>query len=433
MAPGAGEQAVLESLARIAERDPAIRAWLHVDSERALDQARRLDGEHGLRGPLHGVPIGVKDVFDTFDMPTTHNSPLYEGHQPAADAACVQTLRAAGAIILGKTDTTEFAAAGRDAATANPHDPTRTPGGSSAGSAAAVADGHVRIALATQTGGSTIRPASFCGVYGFKPTWGLVSREGVKLYANSLDTVGWHARSIQDCDLLCETFGFAPPSRIERPGPLRLALCRTPFWDHADAEVQAALVHLGETLADLGVEVRELELPSPFETLNSVHKTILFREGAAAFLNLARSAPDRLHKDFHDRVASLGAYDDQTLRRAYDVAAEARSTFEALAAPFDAVLCLSAPSAAPVGRGPGDPVLNQLWTLLHAPVVSLPLAKTPQGLPIGVSLVAARFEDRRLLRVAREVEALLADRNIRPTCENLPPTTSQAKARAIID
>ncbi len=229
MAPGAAEQAVLASLSRIAERDPVIRAWLHVDPHGALAQARRLDAEPGVRGPLHGVPIGVKDVFDTFDMPTTHNSPVFAGHQPALDAACIQTLRAAGAIIVGKTDTTEFAAAGRDAATANPHDLTRTPGGSSAGSAAAVADGHVRIALSTQTGGSTIRPASFCGIYGFKPTWGLVSREGVKLYANSLDTVGWHARSLKDCERVCDVYGFTPPKGAGRPGALRLALCRTPF------------------------------------------------------------------------------------------------------------------------------------------------------------------------------------------------------------
>jgi Asp-tRNA(Asn)/Glu-tRNA(Gln) amidotransferase A subunit family amidase len=424
----AAERAVLASLTRITERDPVIRAWLHVDPQGALAQARRLDAEQSVRGPLHGVPIGVKDVFDTFDMPTTHNSPVFAGHQPARDAACIQTLRAAGAIIIGKTDTTEFAAAGRDAATANPHDPTRSPGGSSAGSAAAVADGHVRIALATQTGGSTIRPASFCGVYGFKPTWGLVSREGVKLYANSLDTVGWHTRALEDCEQVCEIFGFAPPKPGRRPGALRLALCRTPFWDHADLEVRAALLHISEALKDLGVEVHELDLPTPFETLNAIHRTILFREGAAAFLNLARSVPDRLHEDFHIRVATASAhvspFDDQSLRSAYDVAAAARATFEALAAPFDAVLCLSAPTAAPIGRGPGDPVLNQLWTLLHAPVVSLPLAKTAEGLPIGVSLAAARFEDRRLLGVAREVEALLAHRNIRPTCADVsPPNT----------
>jgi Asp-tRNA(Asn)/Glu-tRNA(Gln) amidotransferase A subunit family amidase len=190
-------------------------------------------------------------------------------------------------------------------------------------------------------------------------------------------------------------------------------------FDQADLEVRAALLHISEALTDLGVEVHELDLPTPFETLNTVHRTILFREGAAAFLNLARSVPDRLHEDFHVRVASASAFDDASLRSAYDVAAAARVTFEALAAPFDAVLCLSAPTAAPISRAPGDPVLNQLWTLLHAPVVSLPLAQTPEGLPIGISLAAARFEDRRLLGVARQVEALLAHRNIRPTCTQI--------------
>jgi Asp-tRNA(Asn)/Glu-tRNA(Gln) amidotransferase A subunit family amidase len=406
--PGQAEAAVRASLGRIAERDKLIRAWLHVDDRAALATARALDTEAEPRGPLHGVPIGVKDVFDTADMPTTHNSPLFHGHRPALDAACVAVLRVAGAIILGKTDTTEFAAAGRDAGTANPHDIAHTPGGSSAGSAAAVADGHVRIALSTQTGGSIIRPASFCGVYGFKPTWGAISREGVKTYANSLDTVGWHAASIEDCDRMCELFGFPSAPARAKDRPLRIGLCRTPYWDQADEDGRRALLEIGDRLRASGAAVEDFASPGSFEGLDDAHHAILWREGGAAFLSLGRGRADLLHADFQARIASRETIDDATLRDAYDRAALARIAFERAIAGYDAILALSAPGVAPVGRSPGNPIFNQLWTLLHMPVLSLPLPREHGGLPIGLSLVAARFEDRRLLAAGAEIEALLS-------------------------
>ena len=412
---GPAERAVRDALARIAERDPVVRAWLHVDADGALARARALDGEGDPRGPLHGVPIGVKDVFDTVDMPTTCNSPLFSGHRPGQDAACVATLRAAGAIVLGKTDTTEFAAAGRNAATANPHDPTRTPGGSSAGAAAAVSDGHVRVAIATQTGGSTIRPASFCGIHGFKPTWAAVSREGMKTYAISLDTVGWHARGIDDLDRLADVFALAPPPP-RAPGPLRIAVCRTPYWDRMDDDGATAFDGIAAALGAGGAIVEPLDLPASFDALEDDFRAILYREGGAAFLDLARARPALLHADFHERVASRARYDDRALRDAYDRTAATRATFEALAARYDAVLAPSAPGIAPTGRAPGNPIFNQLWTMLHGPVVTLPLARGAHDMPIGVSLVAARFEDRRLLSVARMVETLLAGEGIVPTC-----------------
>lgn len=409
------QRMVAAALARIAARDAQVRAWLHVADLDALAVARALDAQGEPHGPLHGVPIGVKDVFDTADMPTTHNSPLFSAHRPAQDAAAVAVLRAAGAVVLGKTDTTEFACAGRDAATANPHDPARTPGGSSAGSAAAVGDGHVRIALATQTGGSTIRPASFCGVHGFKPTWGLVSREGMKLYAASLDTVGWHARSVDDLDLLCAAYGLAdappPPAR-----PLRIALCRTPWWNEADADGQAAIERVAAGLRQAGASVEDVALPSPLEDSRDAYRAMLFREGGAAFLLLARTRGALLHADFHARVESAATYDDAALIAAWDMAADGRRAVEAMLAGYDAMLTPSAPGVAPVGRGPGNPVFNQLWTMLHLPVVNLPLARGEQGLPIGVSLVAPRCHDRRLLAVAHAVEAALAPLGIAPTC-----------------
>jgi Asp-tRNA(Asn)/Glu-tRNA(Gln) amidotransferase A subunit family amidase len=409
------QRMVDDSLARIASRDAQVRAWLHVADGPAAAAARMLDAEPAPRGALHGVPIGVKDVFDTADMPTTHNSPLFSGQRPAQDAAAVAVLRAAGAVILGKTDTTEFACAGRDAATANPHDLTRTPGGSSAGSAAAVADGHVRIALATQTGGSTIRPASFCGVHGFKPTWGLVSREGMKLYSASLDTVGWHARSVDDLDLPCVAFGLAaPPPAPARP--LRIALCRTPWWDQADPDGQEALERVAAALRRAGATVEEVALPPPLEASPDPYRALLFREGGAAFLPLARTRGALLHADFHTRVDSAATYDDAALCAAWDMAADGRRAVEAMLAGYDAMLAPSAPGVAPPGRGPGNPIFNQLWTMLHLPVVTLPLARGAHDLPIGVSLVAPRCHDRRLLDVARAVEAGLAPLGIVPTC-----------------
>ncbi|MEM6897528.1 MAG: amidase, partial [Pseudomonadota bacterium] len=192
-------------LRRISERDKEVRAWIAL-SDTALEQAQAITKDDPR--PLAGIPVGIKDIMDTHDLPTTHNSPIFAGNRPTRDAPCVAILRSLGAIILGKTDTTEFAAAGRDAVTANPHDAARTAGGSSSGSAAAVADFHVPLALGTQTGGSTIRPGSFNGVYAFKPSWGLVSTEGVKRYSVSFDTVGWYARTPEDLDLLASVYAL---------------------------------------------------------------------------------------------------------------------------------------------------------------------------------------------------------------------------------
>lgn len=395
------------ALQRIGERDAQVRAWLHVDDAGALAAAAAQDAADARDAPLSRVCVGVKDVIAVARMPLTHNSPLYSGHVAAEDAPCVATLRAAGAVIVGKTDTTEFAAAGRNAATANPHDLSRTPGGSSAGSAAAVADGHVPLALATQTGGSTIRPASFCGIHGFKPTWGLVSREGVKTYANSLDTVGWYTRDLDLCERVCEVYGLAEAQPLD-PGPLRIGLFRTPWWDEMTPGGQVAFEGVAAAMAKAGVITVDISDLPEFQHLNDDHRAILFREGAAAFLSLARTRPDLLHPDFHLRVDALATYSDDRLREAHDRAAVARVQFEQAIAGLDAVLAPSAPGIAPLGRAPGEPKFNQPWTLLHAPVVNLPLAQGEGGMPIGVSLVAPRYADRRLLAVAREVEARLA-------------------------
>lgn len=397
-------------LARIHERDADVKAWLAL-SDTARDEAARLDAvPKAARGRLHGLPIGIKDVFDTRDLPTTYNSPLYAGFRPSADAAAVDMLRAEGAIILGKTDTTEFAACGRDAATANPHDLSRTPGGSSAGSAAAVADFHVPLALATQTGGSTIRPASFCGIFGYKPSAGLVSREGIKIYAISLDTVGWYARSIVDIRLLQEVFGITEGlGEVPAPEvPLRIAITASPYHSQLAPEMRAALDAADRRLRIAGHHVSRVDLPDGFDSLDRSHRTILHREGAAAFRNLARRHAGALHDDFHHRVENRDNRSLADLKTAQDDAARARMAFDAWAAAYDAVIAPSAPGVAPPGRKPGDPVFNAFWTLLQVPCLNIPLRLPHENLPVGIMLTAPRYDDVRMLRLADRLNAALS-------------------------
>jgi Asp-tRNA(Asn)/Glu-tRNA(Gln) amidotransferase A subunit family amidase len=397
-------------LDRIAARDPALRAWVHTDPAQVLAAARELDKRPD-KGPLCGVPIGVKDMIQTADMPTQNNSPLYAGHQPGVDAACVQTLRAAGALIFGKTDTVEFAAAGRRALTRNPHDPARTPGGSSSGSAAAVADLHVPIALGTQTGGSLIRPASFCGLYALKPSWGVVSREGAKLYSLTCDTIGWYGRSADDLGLIYDVFappGDEPAGATSLQGA-RFALCRTPMWDEASAETQAALATAANRLKAAGATVELLELPPAFGGLVDAHKAILAAEGRAAFLSEYRAKHDILHTDFRAIVENHAGITRSELRAAYDLAAQCRMQFDILAHDFHAVLVPSAVGEAPLGlASTGDSVFNRMWTLLHAPCINVPGCKGPNGLPVGVTLTGPRFSERALLGLAGPVGVALA-------------------------
>ncbi|THV09982.1 amidase [Rhizobium rhizophilum] len=402
---------VSDCLERIHDRDADVRAWLAL-SETALAQADLCDAApKAERGRLHGLPIGVKDVFDTSDLPTTHNSPLFQGFQPAADAAVVDLLRSEGAIILGKTDTTEFAAAGCDAATANPHDLAHTPGGSSAGSAAAVADMHVPLALATQTGGSTIRPASFCGVVGFKPSFGRVSREGAKIYAQSFDTVGWFGRSVDDVALLASVLGLDEAlESADLPGKVRIAITPGPYRERLKPESLLALDFSKQRLEARGHSVQSIDLPTEFEALDSHHRVILHREGQASFRNLARRHGSLLHDDFHHRVENRDGSSLRNLAQAYDAMALGRIAFDALMQDFDILIAPSAPGFAPLGRRPGDPVFNASWTLLGVPCLNIPVPLGHPSLPIGVTLIAARFADKHLLDVARQLEPVLNPR-----------------------
>jgi Asp-tRNA(Asn)/Glu-tRNA(Gln) amidotransferase A subunit family amidase len=384
-------------LDKIAAREDVLKAWAYLDPATAIRQARELDQTPSL-GALHGIPVAIKDVIDTRDMPTCHNSPIFFGHRPAADAGCVETLRAAGALIIGKTETTEFAAAGRNPPTRNPHDPLRISGGSSAGSAAAVGDGQVPLALGTQTGGSLIRPASYCGAYAFKPSWGAVSREGARIYSITFDTIGWYGRSVADLDLLAEVYGIGEPQTAPASmRGLRVAFCRSPEWAATEPPMREAFAKAEHILSEAGATVTALELPEPFAKLTAAHKVILFREGRTAFLNLYRAHKHLLHDEFQHRVENRDHFTDQDLLAAYDLAARCRMEFDEIASGFDAIVTPSAPGEAPTGVGAGSPVMNQIWTLLHAPCVNLPAMRSSAGMPLGLTLTGPRFSDRRLL------------------------------------
>ena len=399
----------LALLERIALRDPQVRAWAFVDPEHAMEQARARDREPR-RSALHGIPVGVKDVINTRDLPTQHNSPLYARHQPGEDANCVGVLRAAGAVILGKTETLEFACGGRMPPTRNPHDLERTPGGSSSGSGAAVADGMVPLALATQTGGSTIRPASFCGVYGMKPTFGRIGFEGAKHYSPHLDTIGLYGRSAHDLALLAEVFRLGSKSELQ-PGNiagLRIALCETPMWEEADPDARQALHEAGRRLASAGASVSRLVLSAPFALLTQQHDDIMQDGGRGAFLPEYLVSPDLLHEDFKKKVENQFGLTGPHMRAVLDAAALRRIDFEREFGDADAVLTLSAPGIATMGiASQGMATFNRIWTALHVPCISIPGMRGNRGLPIGMQLVQRRYEDARLLQVAAAVAAVI--------------------------
>ena len=386
-------------LDRIAEREPLVHAWAHIAPAQISLEAHRLDDASD-RGKLHGLPIGIKDVILTEDMPTGYNTPLFPPISGGIDAACVAILREAGALIFGKTETVEFASIGRPAPTANPHNLSRTPGGSSSGSAAAVADFHVPLALGTQTAGSIMRPASYCGVYGFKPSWGLVSKEGAKDFSPTLDTIGWFARSAADLRLL---FDVLVPSSSAAPvaAPRRIGLCKTPMWDHASETTQAAMANAAQRYLDAGYIVTELDLPPDFAGLRDAQSLIMFAEGGRSFLPYALAYGDALHPRIRSMVSALDTLDPANLRRAYNLAASCRSAFDDLAADFDAVLAPSTVGEAPdAANGTGDYIFNGIWTLLHTPCLNLPWYRSDAGLPVGVTLTGPRFSDQIVLKAS---------------------------------
>ena len=396
-------------LDRIEARETMVGAWQYLDRERALADARRRDAEP-TRGPLHGIPIAVKDLIDTVDMPTTYGSSIYRGHRPAADASCVALARAAGAVVLGKTVTTEFAAF-TPGKTANPRNPAHTPGGSSSGSAAAVADGMAPLAFGTQTAGSVIRPAAYCGCIGYKPSFGLINRAGVKPLADSLDTIGVLAGTVEDAAFFAGVLSERPALRhlaapSDRP---RFGLYRTPMWDEAEPATAAALDAARAALERAGAAVAELAIAPEHYGLAEVQNTIMGFEMVRALayertLHSAELSP-RLAQML-DAGMTIGADEyDRALARA----AEARAGLDAFFGSCDAVLVPAAPGEAPVGLGnTGDPIFNRMWTLLGVPCVTLPARWADNGLPTGVQLVGRIGNDPRLMACAAFLERALA-------------------------
>ncbi len=395
-------------LDRIEAREGIVGAWQHLDRDQALAEARQRDGE-APRGPLHGIPIAVKDLIDTVDMPTAYGSPIYRGHRPAADAACVALARAAGAVVLGKTVTTEFATF-TPGKTANPHNPAHTPGGSSSGSAAAVADGMAPLGFGTQTAGSVIRPASFCGVVGYKPSFGLICRAGVKPLCDSLDTVGVFARTIEDAAYFVGVVTERPTLRhLALPGrPPRFGVYRTPMWPQAEPASAAALDVARAALERAGAVVEEVAIAPEHEGLTAAQDKIMGFETCRAL------ADERIRHsaELSPRLAQLldvgmavgaGEYD-----AARALAEAARAALARFFGACDAVLTPAAPGEAPAGLGyTGDPVFNRMWTLLGTPCATLPTQWGESGLPTGVQLVGRVGDDARLMSCAAFLEHAL--------------------------
>jgi amidase len=401
------EQLTRDCLDRIAER-AAVKAWTYLDPEYALAQARAAD-RAGRPGLLGGLPIGVKDVIDTYDMPTQHGSPIYAGYRPFADAACVALTRMAGGTILGKTVTTEFANR-FPGATAHPHNPAHTPGGSSSGSAAGVADFQAPLGFGTQTGGSTIRPAAFCGAVGYKPSFGEFSRVGIKLQCQNLDTLGLICRSLDDIGLMRAVLIETPHRPVDRAaGVPRIGLCRTPLWDDADAPTQALIEQTGSRLAAAGAKVSEVEFAAPFRDIALHHRRILNYEAAHNYAYEHLEHREKVSQVLLDTVLDPGAkLPIAEYIEALETAEAFRAHLDDIFGAVDVLLTPSAGGEAPEGLGStGSPSFNSTWTLGWVPCVTLPADTGPKGLPLGVQLVGQRFADERLLDAAAWVETQL--------------------------
>jgi Asp-tRNA(Asn)/Glu-tRNA(Gln) amidotransferase A subunit family amidase len=409
---GAGQltaEAVMRScLERIKEREPVVRAWTHVDAHAALLQARSARRDTLLRG----IPFGIKDIFDTADMPTGYGSPIYTGCRPSFTASAATLPRAAGGVLLGKTVTTEFANR-HPGPTANPHNPGFSPGGSSSGSAAAVGDFMVPLAIGTQTGGSVIRPAAYCGVTALKPSYNMFAPAGMHSNTETLDTIGIMARSVADIALFRAAMMAIP---YEQPVMLecapRLALCRTPHWDSAKPDGKAVLEEAAARLAAAGAEVVEAELPNACGNVSDIQNRHSYFEAPR------NHAPERYRHEHqlsaalrHGRIDGGKKLSLEEFRAAWREADKMRTAASEWAGGFDAILTLPAPGQAPKTlASTGDAIFNGLWTLLHMPCLTMPAGEGPDGLPVGIQLVGKRYADARLLDIGLWVESRLGAR-----------------------
>jgi Asp-tRNA(Asn)/Glu-tRNA(Gln) amidotransferase A subunit family amidase len=401
---------VASCLERIAVRDPEVHAWAHIDPELAMRQARQRD-RSGRGGPLEGIPIGFKDVIDTADLPTEYNSPIYRGHRPRWDASIVALAKKAGGIVMGKTATTEFAYRHPGPAR-NPHNLRHTPGGSSSGSAAAVADFMVPIAIGTQTGGSTIRPASYCGVVGYKPSFNYINRAGLKFVAESLDHLGVMARTVEDVALFMHAVsGIAIPDFASSPPPSpRVGFCRQPIWDRGDPAMREKMELAAQTLVRKGATVREFDLGAQFDTAMDDHAVIIDFEAARAFAFEYENHRDKLSSALIEHVEKGWGFSREQYDEGMARAVEYRALLPRQLREYDFLLTPAAPGEAPEGlASTGQALFNLLWSLFGTPCVTVPAYTGPKGLPIGVQIVGAYGADTQTLYWASWVERALAE------------------------
>ena len=417
------EQLVKACLDRIAAREPEVKAFAHLDPDHALTQARAADAARksgkGV-GPLNGLPIGIKDIIDTADMPTQNGCEFYTSRQPDADAACVSALRDAGAVIIGKTVTTEMATT-TPGKTCNPHNLGHTPGGSSSGSAAGVADAMFPLALGTQTGGSVIRPASFCGIYALKPTFGLISRTGITMQSHTLDTVGVYGRSVEDLALITDALSAHDPRdpasyQRSRPNLMQaatgkvpvkplFAFVKTPAWHLTDQVTKDAFAEL---IADLGDQIEEIDMPS-LETVTANAGTVQSAENAAYYGALADAAGDAISPALRTRIEAGRKVTAEAYIKATNAREDAAQHIDMMLMSYTAILTPSATGPAPKTlASTGNPIFNAPWTYLGNPCVNVPILEA-DGLPMGVQLIGARRDDGRLLRTAKWLSERYAD------------------------
>ena len=395
-------------LDRIDADDPTVRAWVHVDPEAVLARARELD-RVGLarRGRLHGIPIGIKDIFDTHDMPTAYGSPIHAGHRPTVDAASVAIARRSGMLPLGKLVTTEFAA-WPPGPTVNPHDVTRTPGGSSSGSAAAVAAGMVPVAFATQTTGSIIRPAAFCGVVGYKPSHGTLPTSGVKAISESFDTVGVIARTVADAAFVVGALCGRPLEPPPEPPAPRLGICLTHEWPTASPETVTLFDALPELLTRAGARSTQVALPEAFAGLAAAQGTIWTFEIARCLADEHQRFRELIREPLRGMLDDGAAMPVSEYDAAYRRLRECSTRLGAVFDGVDALLVPAAPGEAPEVATTGDPIFNRAWSALGVPAVTVPAGVGPSGLPLGVQIVGPPRTDARVLACAAWVEAALA-------------------------
>jgi Asp-tRNA(Asn)/Glu-tRNA(Gln) amidotransferase A subunit family amidase len=391
-------------LARIAEREPTVRAFACFDPGDV-----RKSAASARPGPLHGLPIGIKDVLDTADMPSEYGSPIWKGWRPKADSAPVAWARAAGGVVIGKTVTTEFATR-RPGPTTNPANPAHTPGGSSSGSAAGVGAGLFPLAYGTQTAGSVIRPAAYCGAVGYKPTYGMISRIGMKLMSDSLDTIGTIARTVVDCALFAAAVSgrdLGDPDAKPGQAP-RIGICRSPTWDAAAPETQALLARVAESLGRAGASVTQRELPASFNALVDAHPIVMNSESARALGWELTHHKDQISEILREKLEWGFSQSQSTLEQAYNVFESTQRAFPDAMDGLDILVTPAAPGEAPKGLDwTGDPAFNYIWTSLHVPCVTVPAGTGPNGLPLGIQIVGRQGDDRKVLAWANWIHAAI--------------------------